>query len=262
MNDFTYYADNLKIPVLPEELCMSGLKELSKNMKIYSDENFMRERWLRIKQQWPNLDESHTELAEYLDIQKDKSYNQWVNQQLVDTRPVLYSLQEFAETKPTLITQKDGSEQAASGYHRVEGFKEHYDWVYENIPELKGHLNEVGFQVIDNKHHHPNGATFAIHTDGVRGQHVIAFNLDVGGPNVPTRWYHEHDQPLVRPQGTKRISLRNLDQLTEVVFMPGVWCMLRANILHTVHSVLTERIAFTIGFSNYELYQELAKKYS
>lgn len=262
MKQFDFYACDVQIPHLPDELCLSGLHELLKNRDRYQDPNFMQERWAKIKEQWSGIDGTTAKFSDFLKIQGDKEYNSWVNEQLGNTNPVMYSMQEFSESRPTTIVNDQGVEQAISNYHRVKASQAHYDWVYENIPELKGHVNEVGFQSINNKANHPNGATFAIHTDGNRGEYVLAYNLDVGGPNVHTVWYQEDGQPLIRQPGMKRLSMRNLTKMDEVVFKPREWGMLKANILHTVDSIQTDRIALTIGFSNRELAYEIVEKYT
>lgn len=154
-------------------------------------------------------------------------------------------------------------------YQRKKATSQYYDFAYELIPELKKvELEDVGFQKIINYEEHPNGVIFLPHTDGKRGTHCIHWNLDVGGPRAKTIWWKEPLQDLVRPPFTHPNNkwldgndISHFEKLDEVIWSPKRWGIFRTDILHSVQPVLTCREAFTIGFSNQDLYLEIIEKY-
>ena len=154
-------------------------------------------------------------------------------------------------------------------YQRNRATPQYYDFVLELIPELKKvESKDIGFQKIINHEGHPNGVTLLPHTDGTRGTHCIHWNLDLGGPRVKTIWWKEPFQDLIRPPFTfpnnkwlDGNDISHFEKIDEVIWSSNRWGIFRTDILHSVYPVLTCREAFTVSFSDQNLYLEIIEKY-
>ena len=169
------------------------------------------------------------------------------------------------------LQQHDGTYIGVVSYVRWQAADEYVNWFYNIVPELKGHVNQIGWQYHLNLQNHPNGVQHTPHTDGPRGQHVIQFLLDAGGPSPITKWYQEPGHPIERlpkygsstTEETAKLvkNYLNLIELESIQFEVNRWSMMRADILHSVYPVMTTRESFTVGFSNQELYEYIGEKY-
>jgi hypothetical protein len=158
------------------------------------------------------------------------------------------------------VKQVDGSEIPDAVYRRYELPENYTTWVKDNIPELKNETIVVGYQTIDNLEHrysqlHP-------HTDGLgRGTYCINYIFELGGVDVKTSWWQEKNEEIVRTPWSHLFDLNKLIKLDEVVFSLKRWHIIRADILHSVQTLTSTRKAFTVGFNNFEIYEEIIKKY-
>ncbi len=164
------------------------------------------------------------------------------------------------------IRQLDGSYIGCTTYLRYPAAQEYVDWFFEQIPELKGHTGDIGWQLHQNTYDNPNGVQMTVHTDGKRGPLVISYMVSKGGDNIITRWYQEVGQPVVRPPmigfTKEQIPYENLIELESIEIQEHQWIMFRSDILHDVKPIMTCRECFTVGFFDLELYNYIAEKYS
>jgi len=178
------------------------------------------------------------------------------------------------------ILQPDGTYQNITSYSRLTPIPSVTDWLLEQIPELAGHVREVGIQIHENSNT-ANGrsAQHPVHTDGKRGRHVLCYFYSIGGGRPETVWWHEKDQPVYRDvavfnvnqpnkldgvlgaQTPRKLDLTGLTELQRVCFEPGKWALFRADVLHSVHGVETNRVGLTVGFSDDNLFDLLVDKY-
>jgi hypothetical protein len=178
------------------------------------------------------------------------------------------------------LLQPDGSYQNITSYSRLKPVPMVTDWLLEHIPELAGHIREVGIQVHENSNRE-NGlsAQHPVHTDGKRGRHVLCYFYSIGGGKPETVWWQEKDQPVYRDvalfnvnqpnkldgllnkQTPRKLDLNGLTELQRVSFEPGRWAIFRSDVLHSVHGVETERVGLTVGFSDDHVYNMLVDKY-
>jgi hypothetical protein len=181
------------------------------------------------------------------------------------------------------ITQLDGTIQNIGSYSRRELIKPVQDWIFETFPELLGHSRETGLQELSNNSTNGRLCQLVAHTDGRRGQHVLQYMFETGGPNVTTVWWQEDGHAIYRNSAVFNHGLNNNDErdgvaekkhmalhkldlngltpLDSVVFKKGHWYLLEANVIHSVHNVKDKRFALNVGFSNQKLYELLAEKY-
>ena len=184
----------------------------------------------------------------------------------------------------TGITQPDGTVQNVGSYSRRELIKPVQDWIFDTFPELIGHSRELGLMELANNSTNGRLCQLVPHTDGRRGQHVLQYTFETGGPDVTTIWWQEDGHAIYRNSGVfnhgldnpddkrdgvaekKHIALHKLDltgltQLESVVFKKDQWALLEANVIHSVHNIRNKRFALNVGFSNQKLYELLAEKY-
>ena len=172
---------------------------------------------------------------------------------------------KFLEKKAHLLT--NGTELAAARYQRwsfnSDIVQQYLDSV---IPELSSITNNLGYQVITNDKHHPNGAQMAPHIDGWRGNYVLQYILDPGGPEAFTKWVHDLDHPVIREQIEDTqwfFGQRNFHILEQPIQPCNTWAIIRSDILHAVEIITDTRISITAGFHADENFiQNLVKKYS
>lgn len=178
------------------------------------------------------------------------------------------------------IPQGDGTFQNVTTYSRLYATPIANSWVSNTIPELTGHIREVGIQTHENSDR-KNGrmAEFPIHTDGKRGRHVLCYLYETGGTNPETVWWQEENKPILRESGIynevnpahfdrvvgtpglHKLDHNSIKELARVSFKKHAWNLLRADVLHSLHNVENMRIGLTIGFSNDEVFNMLVDKY-
>ncbi len=122
-----------------------------------------------------------------------------------------------------------------------------FDWVASNIPvKLPSDIEhrKIGIQTFRPM---DKSTSYAPHTDGPRGQYVLNYQIDTGGDNVLTKWYHEAGHSLVREPGLCLPSFQNLKEVHSEHIAQGTWWCLHSRILHTVVNVERPRISLSIG---------------
>ena len=135
------------------------------------------------------------------------------------------------------------------------------DYIEQLIPELTGHIRDIGYQHITNDNGSNGPAQLFPHTDGDRrGKHCIQYLLDTGGDNVKTTWYQEPGQPLFR-ETKKQFADVELTKVSQAVFPVHQWTIFTTGIIHNVEPILTSRRAFSVGFTNDELFSYIIEKY-
>ena len=119
-------------------------------------------------------------------------------------------------------------------------------WIRENIVS---DFLEAGVRVSLGNNTNTHGA----HTDGILdGAPLVKLNyfIDLGGKNVVTNFYQEHNQPLVRSANWPDVltvdNYANLTLIEQIVVPVRTWTALNTNILHGVDNVTSTRINFTV----------------
>jgi len=159
------------------------------------------------------------------------------------------------------IVQLDGSTADDAVYNRWPLSQEYTEYVNELIPELSNSNFNIGFQSIANS----SGQLCQLHphTDGaVRGPFCIAFLISTGGMDVETIWWQQHEQDLLRSPWSHVWDLASLDKVDSVVFPEGRWNIMRTDLIHSVQNIDTNRVAFTIGFFDEDLFDLIQEKYA
>ena len=170
-------------------------------------------------------------------------------------------------TPDHLIKQLDGSYLGCTEYLRYPASQEYVDWFLSIIPELKGKVGDIGWQIHNNYHSLPQGIQMPVHTDGRRGPFVISFMIEKGGPNPITKWYQEHGEPIERVplvgqvKGVPPVPYERLTELESIEIELDKWILFRSDILHDVKPIFTRRECFTVGFFDKDLYFYIAEKY-
>jgi len=178
------------------------------------------------------------------------------------------------------LLQTDGSYQNLASYTRLKPIQSVTDWILDLIPELDGHIKEVGIQLHKNSNNgNGQSAELPVHTDGKRGRHILCYFYNTGGSKPETVWWQEQGQPLYRdaavhninepnvPDGVlgirpqRKIDQASLTELQRASFEPHRWAIFRSDVLHSLHGVETERVALTVGFSSDEIFNMLVDKY-
>lgn len=130
------------------------------------------------------------------------------------------------------------------------------------IPELNGHIRDVGLQKIYNEFFDTRGSKMMPHTDGVqRGRHCIQWLIDSGGTDVHTTWYTEDNHTALRSPAISGRDFSNLNVIEDVIFDVKKWTIFRTDIIHSVQTIHTSREALTIGFTNDQVFEEIINKY-
>jgi hypothetical protein len=146
-------------------------------------------------------------------------------------------------------------------YSRFKVNDQYQDYMVQLIPELSGHIRDIGYQRITNDDSLYGAAQLFPHTDGDRrGRHCIQYLLDTGGDNVRTTWYQESGQPLFR-ETKKQFANAELTKVSEAVFPLHHWVIFSTSIIHNVEPITTSRQAFTVGFTNDKLFELIVEKY-
>lgn len=148
------------------------------------------------------------------------------------------------------IVDKEGNEMPPADYVRARADDKYNDYILNLIPELEGHIREIGFQSIRNGANHPNGSQLIPHTDMKRGDFCIQWLITTGGDNVKTRWWKEKDKDLIRPPWTPKLDYNDLDLVDEINWVPNHWGIFRTDVIHSVNGVMNERKAFAIGMAS------------
>jgi hypothetical protein len=184
---------------------------------------------------------------------------------------------------PIGIKQPDGTVQNVGSYSRCEVIKPVQEWVFGVFPELQEHSREIGLMQLSGNLANGRPCQLVAHTDGRRGQHVLQYMFETGGPDVTTNWWQEDGHAVYRESAVfnhgadnhdgrdglaeekhiavHKMDLNGLTLLDSVVLEKGHWYLLETNVIHSVHNVRTKRLALTVGFSNRELYESMAEKY-
>ena len=148
-----------------------------------------------------------------------------------------------------------------SRYSRYQVHASYRDYAEQLIPELAGHIRDIGFQQIVNENTDQGPAQLFPHTDGDRrGRHCIQYLFDTGGPNVVTTWYQEPGFPLYR-ETKQQFASSTLVKVADAVFPKNQWTIFTTAIVHNVQPIHTSRRAFSIGFTNDQLFQQIIEKY-
>lgn len=130
------------------------------------------------------------------------------------------------------------------------------------VPELEGHIKDVGLQKTYNECLNPAGSILPPHTDGsTRGTHCIQWLFDSGGPDVHTTWYIEDMHTALRNPNIADTRSTNLHPIKDVIFDTNRWVIFRTNIIHSVQTIYSSREALTIGFTNDQVFKKIIKKY-
>jgi len=136
------------------------------------------------------------------------------------------------------------------------------DNIVSVVPELKGHIKDIGLQKIYNECLNPAGSIMQPHTDGIpRGKHCIQWLFDSGGTDVHTTWYTEDMHPTLRSPGLVDTSFANLRPIEDVIFDTKRWVIFRTDIIHSVQTIYSNREALTIGFTNNQVFEKIINKY-
>jgi hypothetical protein len=141
----------------------------------------------------------------------------------------------------------NGADIPGSVYNRYFVSPDIFDWVASNIPvKLPGDVKhrKIGIQTFQSVR---NINSYAPHTDGPRGQYVLNYQIDTGGDNVLTKWYHEAGHSLIREPAISLQSFQNLTEVHSEHIAQGTWFCLHSRILHTVVNVERPRISLSIG---------------
>jgi len=125
-----------------------------------------------------------------------------------------------------------------------------FDWVASNIPvQLPSNIEDrkIAIQTFRPMN---QLTSYAPHTDGPRGQYVLNYQIDTGGDNALTKWYHEAGHSLVREPGLCLPSFQNLKEVHSEQIAQGTWWCLHSRILHSVVNVERPRISLSIGLDS------------
>lgn len=163
-----------------------------------------------------------------------------------------------------------GKELGLVWYSRYRAPTQYYNYILNIIPELKyAKITDLSFQEAVNEENHPNGCMFLPHTDGKRGKFCIHWNYHIGGSDkIKTIWWHESGYPLYREpfshpneKWSKGNDISHMSRVAEVIWKENTWGIFRTDILHGVHSIITSRDAFTIGFNEENVFFDIIDKY-
>jgi hypothetical protein len=154
---------------------------------------------------------------------------------------------EIEFNKYDKLIDTDGTIIGGSKYQRYNVPEEIYEWAKNNIlPNLKNDF-KIGIQVfkmIDNE-----TTSYAIHTDGARGEHVLNYIIDTGGNQVHTSWYQENGCDLYREPGLLRNNFQDMVLKHTLLLEQHTWSMINSRILHTVNNLTRARISLSLGIS-------------
>ena len=172
---------------------------------------------------------------------------------------------QYLSRPDQLIKQVDGTYLGCTTYMRYAATQAYINWFFEQIPELKYKSGDIGWQIHRNDHNNPNGIQMPVHADGPRGPFVISYMLSKGSESAITSWYKEYDQPLERQpaagQHGKGISYDQLQLLESLEIELNKWILFRSDVLHDVKPIMTQRLCFTVGFFDKDLYSYISEKY-
>ena len=108
------------------------------------------------------------------------------------------------------LKDDNGRDMPPADYTRNRADDRYYDYILKLIPELEGHIKEIGFQTIWNSSNHPNGCQLVPHTDLKRGDFCIQWLMTAGGESVKTKWFpsafHQKLSILVNLWGLQQIT--------------------------------------------------------
>lgn len=159
---------------------------------------------------------------------------------------------------------RQGLRHSLARYKRFSLPEKFVESVLSQIPELRPHVRDWGYQMIYHQEENPVGAMMLTHTDGERrGKHCIQAVWRTGGPSVKTSWWKEPEKSIERNEAlTVSRPHSDLELLGEIEFEPLSWAMFRTDVLHSVQTIKTIRTSFSVGFTDDDLYDFLVKKYS
>lgn len=166
----------------------------------------------------------------------------------------------------TLVKNANGSDIPVSEYRRYHVSPDIFDWVASTVPvKLSSNVDykKIGIQIfvpvkLPSKYRKIERPAFRSvgnltlhaghpHTDGPRGPYVLNYQIDTGGDNVLTKWYHEVDQPLVRQSSITLNSFQNLNEVHSEHIAQGTWFCMPVRVLHSVVNLERPRISLSIG---------------
>jgi hypothetical protein len=166
------------------------------------------------------------------------------------------------ETYLEIMNRNDHNGLTLCRYKRNKVNETFIDDIVLAIPELEGHIRDVGLQKIYNECSNPAGSIMQPHTDGnARGTHCIQWLFDSGGTDVHTTWYTEGMHPTLRPPEIGYFSFANLRPIEDVIFDVNRWVIFRTDIIHSVQTIYSSREALTIGFTNDRVFETIINKY-
>ena len=142
-------------------------------------------------------------------------------------------------------------------------------WLQKVFPEIVNENCNIGIQHIKNLNEVPSA--FIPHTDGPRrGKYLFSYLIDSGNNSseATTYWWKEENQLLVRDPASimaPAMAVAKYELLTEVsktIIPTNRWVFLRANVLHSVHNIVSDRIALIIGTNNKEVANRILKNHT
>jgi len=193
-------------------------------------------------------------LHEYLDLPD-------FDQDLIPTTSVITDMKLFNRSIRKLeLTDKNNNIMPPANYIRTRADDKYYDYMINLIPELDGHIKEIGIQTMDNNSNSPNGAQLIPHTDLKRGDFCIQWLFKTGGAN--SQWWHETNCDIIRLPWTNKLNYDNLNLIDEINWEPNKWGIFRTDVIHSVNNIMTTRQAFAIGIEDHnDLYNRIISKY-
>ena len=163
---------------------------------------------------------------------------------------------------PLILDATDGIFSHAH-YFRYSVPDQCIDFIKQIFPEIQNENIELGLQHIKNMT--DIKSALLPHTDGAnRGIYVFSYLIDAGNKteDVVTYWWKDSTSPLVRHAQERIAKYNNLIEIDKTIVPANRWVFLRANILHSVHNIDTDRIALTFGTNNKELANRILKNHT
>ena len=134
---------------------------------------------------------------------------------------------------------KQGKELRSIRMPRYDMPEEFAQWILDNITDKFQEASIVFSDVGDDGGLGP-------HTDRCR-DYCLMYVVKSGGPDVRTRFWHQHNQDLLRNRFTFIDEYDTLDLIDEANFIEGQWFLMCNRILHSVEHIIDRRLAFQIN---------------
>lgn len=118
---------------------------------------------------------------------------------------------------------------------------EFVQWVKDNISK---DFKDAGIAMFGGDDKHPSCGA---HTDLTR-DYVLIYNVDQGGPDAELTFWKEKGHPAIRERSAQGTTTENLEMLTSVRDLEGMWYLVDTRVLHSIENVIRPRINFQISF--------------